>query len=109
MRNDDFGWRFDADDTLGGRLSLAREARELTVEEVADAIHSSPDTVRYWESDRAAPSADRLLVIADALQVAASWLMTGFGHGPNWDDLRDVPRDSLARPRPMGIPSQNLG
>ncbi|MCY1668741.1 helix-turn-helix domain-containing protein [Rhizobium sp. SL86] len=107
MGNDEFGWSFDADDTLGGRMSLAREARNLTVEQVAHAINSTPDTVRYWENDRAAPSLDRLLIIADALDVAASWLMTGFGHGPNWDDLTELPRDNLARSRPSGSPSQS--
>ncbi|MGE6743201.1 helix-turn-helix domain-containing protein [Allorhizobium pseudoryzae] len=108
MGNDEFGWCLDVEDTLGGRLSLAREACEMTVEQVAFALSLDPDTLRYWESDRAAPSTDRLVVIADALNVSASWLMTGFGHGPHWDDLTDVPRRTLGRSPRHGHPSQNL-
>lgn len=96
MGNDEFGWSFDPDNTLGGRLSLAREARALSVEQVACVVHCPPDTLRYWESDRAAPSPSRLLAIAEVLDVAVSWLMTGFGHGPHWDDLTEVPRRTVS-------------
>lgn len=107
MGSDAFGWSFDAEDTLGGRLSLARESRALSVEQLAAATACSPDTLRYWESDRAAPDAERLHLLASILDVTAAWLMTGFGHGPNWDDVIDVPRNPLAASRLPGSARPN--
>lgn len=75
---------YSADDTIGGRISLARDAIDMTVGEAADFITVSSDTWASWENDRAEPMANRLLLIARLLEVSLSWLLTGRGDGPRW-------------------------
>jgi HTH-type transcriptional regulator, cell division transcriptional repressor len=94
---------FGTDDTLGGRVSLARDALAYSLEDTARMIDVDAETLRHWENDRAAPAANQLTILAGVLQVSLSWLMTGRGHGPDWDDLTEVPPLSpqrLSRPLP---------
>ena len=39
-------------------------------------------TISEWERDVRPPPPDRLLRLADALDVSAGWLLTGEGEGP---------------------------
>jgi transcriptional regulator with XRE-family HTH domain len=80
-----------SDDTLGGRMSLARDTLGLSVEDVALLLGVEAGTLRYWENDQAEPRGDRLSLLADVLQVSLSWLLTGFGQGADWKDVADVP------------------
>ncbi|MDP9835419.1 transcriptional regulator with XRE-family HTH domain [Neorhizobium huautlense] len=84
MHRDQIEPDFSADDTIGGRISLARDAIDLTVDEAADFITVSSDTWTSWENDRAEPLANRLPLIARLLEVSLSWLLTGRGDGPRW-------------------------
>ncbi len=72
----------DLDDTLGGRLSHARDARGMTLEAVAREMNMHSATIRYWEADRAAPSHGALRKLAAILGVSQLWLLTGDGEGP---------------------------
>jgi transcriptional regulator with XRE-family HTH domain len=77
--------RFNAtDDTLGGRISLARDACNLSVEAAARTAGISPDTWAAFENDRDIPLADHLPLIADALDVSLAWVVSGHGTGPVW-------------------------
>lgn len=80
-----------SDDTLGGRISLARDTVGLTMEEVARTIGVEADTLRYWENDQAEPGVNRLSMLAGVLQVSLSWLLSGFGDGPDWAGFIEVP------------------
>ena len=73
---------FSADDTLGGRLSAARDAAGLEVKAVANQLGVKLATLQAWESDRAEPRPSRLLNLAGILGVSPVWLMTGQGAGP---------------------------
>lgn len=73
-------------DTLGGRLSRAREAVGLTVNELARRIGVQVSTIKAWESDRAQPRANRLSMLAGVLNVSLSWLLHGVGVSPREDD-----------------------
>lgn len=73
-----------ADDTIGGRMSLARDARGLSVTAAARTLAIAPDTWAAWENDRAEPLADRLQMIAATLEVSLAWLVSGHGNGPSW-------------------------
>jgi transcriptional regulator with XRE-family HTH domain len=86
-----FDRSLDGDDTPGGRMSLARDALDLSVGEVARVVGVEDDTLRYWENDQAEPRANKLTMLAGVLQVSLSWLLTGIGHGPNWDDFTEAP------------------
>ena len=72
----------DGDDTLGGRISFAREASGLSAEEAAERLGVLPSSWNAWECDRDVPRANRLTMMAGILGVSPSWLLTGHGHGP---------------------------
>lgn len=69
-------------DTLGGRLSRARDATGLSEAQLAGRLGVRVSTVRGWESDRAQPRANRLSMLAGILNVSLSWLLHGVGTGP---------------------------
>lgn len=86
-------------DTLGGRLSLAREALGISVAEAAVALNVQPETWTQWESDRCAPPARLLEGVAQCLQVTLWWLLAGRGKGPSWQDLTDNWRLTYLQPQ----------
>lgn len=69
-------------DTIGGRISLARDAVGLTVEQISAVAGVTVETWTNWENDRAEPRANRLDMLARILQVSISWLLDGQGTGP---------------------------
>lgn len=78
------------EDTIGGRISLAREALEMSAREAAEQIDCKVEDWKHWESDRCEPPPSLLTDIACTLQVTLCWLLTGRGVGPSWEDLLDV-------------------
>ena len=72
-----------ARDTLGGRISLARDATSLTIEQISAVVGVTVETWSNWENDRAEPRANRLDMLARVLQVSIAWLMNGQGKGPS--------------------------
>ncbi|MDX3925840.1 MAG: helix-turn-helix transcriptional regulator [Shinella sp.] len=70
------------DDTLGGRISFAREASGLSVDEAAERLGVLPSSRNARECERDVPRANRLTMMAGILGVSPSWLLTGRGHGP---------------------------
>ncbi len=78
-------------DTVGGRISRAREASGLSVRQLAWRIGIKIATVKGWESDRSQPSSHRLANLAGLLQVSLSWILHGVGIGPT-DTLEDDAR-----------------
>ncbi|WP_234811256.1 helix-turn-helix domain-containing protein [Xaviernesmea oryzae] len=78
---------FATDDTIGGRISLARDALSMSVEDASRIVGITSETWRNWENDRSAPRANQLDRIAGALQVSLAWLLSGRGMGPDWDQL----------------------
>jgi transcriptional regulator with XRE-family HTH domain len=73
-----------ADDTVGGRISLARDAVALSIDAAASRLDATPEIWSAWENDRAEPDASDLEMIADTLEVSTSWLLSGHGRGPIW-------------------------
>lgn len=73
---------FAQDDTLGGRISLAREAARLTMAQAARRLGVQTSSWNAWECDRANPRSNRLAMMAGLLGVSPSWLLTGVGAGP---------------------------
>lgn len=70
------------DDTLGGRISMARESSRLTIADAANGLGVQTSSWKAWETDRAAPRANRLTMMAGLLGVSPSWLLVGRGTGP---------------------------
>lgn len=73
-------------DTLGGRLSRARDATGLTSAQLARRLGVQSSTIQAWESDRAQPRASRISMLAGVLNVSVSWLLHGVGPAPADDD-----------------------
>lgn len=84
MSNRKFEPVYGIDDTLGGRISLAPDARDISVDEAATILGVEPATWLAWENDRAAPRANRVDMMAGILQVSVTWLLDGRGAGPRW-------------------------
>lgn len=71
-----------SDDTLGGRLSSARDAAGVSLADLANQLGVRHETLQAWEADRAEPRPSRLVNLAGILGVSPMWLMTGQGEGP---------------------------
>ncbi|SDP75249.1 helix-turn-helix transcriptional regulator [Phyllobacterium sp. OV277] len=76
-------------DTTGGRLSRARDAKSMTVAELAERIGVQAETLAAWESDRSEPRANRLFMLAGSLGVTPTWLMHGVGQSPDESETVD--------------------
>ena len=78
-----FGENTDhCDETLGGRVSIARDAKALSMEDAAERLGVLPSSWRAWECDRDVPRGNRLTMMAGVLGVSPTWLLTGLGGGP---------------------------
>ncbi|OWK18913.1 hypothetical protein AJ88_46355 [Mesorhizobium amorphae CCBAU 01583] len=73
---------FAPSDTLGGRISFAREVTKLTMAQAARQLGVQTACWKAWECDRAAPQSNRLAMMAGILAVSPSWLLSGIGAGP---------------------------
>lgn len=92
------------DDTLGGRLARARDAAGMSEADIARQIGVKKTTIVAWETDRAAPRANRLTMLAGILGVSASWLLYGVGNSPITETVSDeirVLRGQLDRLREL--------
>ncbi len=76
-----------SDHTLGGRISIAREAASLSSAQVARRLGIKSETLRNWETDRSEPRANRLTMLAGVLNVSPGWLLSGRGEGPPVGDM----------------------
>lgn len=85
------------DDTLGGRLSRARDSAGISTAQLARRIGVQIETLEAWERDRAQPRANRLSMLAGVLNISPSWLLYGVGTGPASEaDIKPSKVTSLA-------------
>ena len=82
MLVDDFCQYHAQDDTLGGRISLARESAMQTIEEAACQLGVTSQIWIDWECDRAAPESYHMPLMTGILGISLPWLVAGQGHGP---------------------------
>lgn len=69
-------------DTIGGRLSRAREASGMSIRQLALRLGVKTSTINAWECDRAQPGAHRLNMLAGLLGVSPCWVLHGIGAAP---------------------------
>ena len=79
----------DDQDTLGGRIALARESVGMSTAVLAKRLGVKTATLANWEHDQSEPRSNRLVMLAGALGVSPSWLLVGFGEGPQADGMAD--------------------
>ena len=77
-------------DTMGGRLSRARDATGLPVAQLARRVGVKTATIQAWESDRSQPRANRLATLAGVLNVSLSWVLHGIGTAPAEDNPSEL-------------------
>jgi len=65
--------------TMGGRIQKAREARGLTVSQLARRSGVLSKTLHNWETDRSEPRANKLQLLAGVLSIPPLWLLNGEG------------------------------
>ena len=65
------------DTSLGGRIAVAREARGLSVAQLARRVGVATETARNWECDRSEPRVNKLQMLAGVLEVPMLWLLGG--------------------------------
>ena len=73
---------YDDGDTLGGRITRARDMAALTLQEAASRIGVTDETLAEWESDRSEPRANKVMTLAGILGVSPAWLISGAGDAP---------------------------
>lgn len=74
-------------DTLGGRIWRARDALELSTQQLARRLGVKTETIAAWEGDRSEPRANRLIMLAGVLGVSPTWLLSGIGEAPSAQGL----------------------
>ncbi|KAA6489686.1 helix-turn-helix transcriptional regulator [Agrobacterium rhizogenes] len=92
----------ESDDTLGGRISMARDAAGISLESLAAQLGVNQETMLAWESDRSEPKSAVLATMAGLFGVSPAWLMTGTGDGPREDSEEralEAVRSELSRLR----------
>lgn len=80
---------FDASDTIGGRISRAREAGGYSLAQLARRLGVKTTTLKMWETDRSEPRSNRLAMLAAFLNVSPTWLLVGKGESPSTNTLSD--------------------
>ncbi|NMG38559.1 helix-turn-helix domain-containing protein [Chelativorans sp. ZYF759] len=79
-------------DTMGGRLSRARDALGLSAAQLARRLGVQTSTISAWETDRSQPRANRLSMLAGVLNVSPSWILHGVGTAPVEDTRPEAVR-----------------
>ncbi|QRM55584.1 helix-turn-helix transcriptional regulator [Sinorhizobium sp. BG8] len=69
-------------DTLGGRIWRARDALNMSLDDLAARMGLPQETVSDWERDHAEPRTNALYLLAGVLGVSPSWLIAGIGQSP---------------------------
>ena len=61
--------------SLGNKLAEARRARNLTQEQLAEKLDVTRQAVSRWESDAAYPETDKIVRMAQILEVSCDYLL----------------------------------
>lgn len=78
------------EDTLGGRIQTAREARGLSVSQASRRIGVLSKTLASWESDSSEPRVNKMQMLAGVLKVPPLWLLGGNRYVQNDDPATQV-------------------
>lgn len=77
------GGNEDRFNTIGGRICTGRETIGLSTAQLARRLGVKTSTLAGWETDRAEPRSNKLVMLAALLNVSPTWLLTGVGESPS--------------------------
>lgn len=63
--------------SLGERLILLRKAKQLSQEDVAEALNVTRQTVSKWETDGSKPDFDKIIPLCELFEISTEELLTG--------------------------------
>ena len=63
--------------TVGTRLRDLRTARDLALRELATETGINHNTIHKWETDKATPNREHIVLMAEFFGVSPSWLLFG--------------------------------
>lgn len=63
--------------TVGSRLRDLRTARDLALRELASETGINHNTIHKWETDKATPNREHIVLMAEFFGVSPSWLLFG--------------------------------
>ena len=63
--------------TVGTRLRDLRNARDLALRELANETGINHNTIHKWETEKATPTREHIVLMAEFFGVAPSWLLFG--------------------------------
>lgn len=72
----------NAPGTLAERLVKARQATGFTTAQLAHRLGVRTSTLASWESGKAEPRTNRLMMLAGLMSVSPTWLLCGRGTAP---------------------------
>jgi HTH-type transcriptional regulator, cell division transcriptional repressor len=67
--------------TFGDRVAGAREAADMSQEDLSKRLGIKLRTLKDWEDDLSEPRANKLSMMAGLLSVSLTWLLDGQGDG----------------------------
>ena len=82
---------------LNDRLRSARITRKLTLQQTADALHTSLRNYQKYESGDASPTLEGLVKIADLLKVPTDFLLCRDDFLKSLGVTVDIPLENLPR------------
>lgn len=68
--------------TLGDRIEVARSAKDMSRQDLADRLGVKKSTIKKWENDQSEPRSNRLYMMAGVLDCNVMWLLNGEGDAP---------------------------
>lgn len=83
---------------LADRIRKAMRVRDLSVQEVADALGVNRNTIGNWMNGRAHPSTPAMMAFSSVVGVPLEWLQTGTAPSEDGAELESRPRESNSRP-----------
>jgi len=77
-------------ETFGGKIQKAREARGLTVKQAAIRLGVLPKTLSNWEANSSEPRANQLQKLSGVLNVPVFWLLGKIGQSFEDDEVPEI-------------------
>lgn len=96
-------------DTFRDRLRTARELRQLTQTQLAEATGLQPAAINHFEAGRRSPSFDNLRLLADALEVSVDYLLGRSESAASLAQTRLSPADVQFREVRATLSAQSKG